>query len=139
MKLEDPFFVIATENPLEHEGTYPLPEAELDRFMMKLIMTYPSRANEHTILSTLTRKSEKKSAPKIDIGDFREMCDYIREHITVSDVLITYVTDILTATRPMLPAHQPTNPPTHSYLSYGASTRAGLALIQAAQVLALLE
>lgn len=138
MKLEDPFFVIATENPLEHEGTYPLPEAQLDRFMMKLIMTYPSQTDERTILSTLTRKSEKKSAPKIDIGDFREMCDYIREHITISDILITYVADILAATRPQ-PTLQHSNTPTLSYLSYGASTRAGLALIQAAQVLALLE
>ena len=149
MTLDEPFFVIATENPLEHEGTYPLPEAELDRFMMQLIMTYPSIEDERAILSSLTKKWEKKSAPKIAIGDFREMREYIREHITVSDILIEYVSDILDATRrnaPSLnpPTLQPSNPPTLQtskipLLSYGASTRAGLALIRAGQVLALLE
>ncbi len=161
MKLDEPFFVIATENPLEHEGTYPLPEAELDRFMMQLIMTYPSIEDERAILSSLTKIWEKKSTPKIAIGDFREMREYIREHITVSATLIEYVTDILTATRPRssqslqhfnTPTLQPSNTPIlqHSnppslqpsnipLLSYWASTRAGLALIRAAQVLALLE
>ncbi len=153
MKLDEPFFVIATENPLEHEGTYPLPEAQLDRFMMQLIMTYPSIEDERAILSSLTKKWEEKSTPKIAIGDFREMREYIREHITVSATLIEYVTDILTATRPRSsPSHQPSDIPTFQHsnllkfqdsniplLSYWASTRAGLALIRAGQVLALLE
>ncbi len=141
MTLDEPFFVIATENPLEHEGTYPLPEAELDRFMMQLIMTYPSIEDERAILSSLTKKWEKKSAPKIAIGDFCEMREYIREHITVSDLLIEYVSDILDASRrnasnSKSPTFQHSSIP---LLSYGASTRAGLALIRAGQVLALLE
>lgn len=103
--------------------------------MMKLIITYPSTLDERRILTNLTSTTEKKDTPKIEIGDFREMCDYIREHISVSEVLIGYITDILAATRPT----QISNSPTLQYLSYGASTRAGLALIRAGQIHALIE
>ncbi|MDD2693457.1 MAG: MoxR family ATPase [Candidatus Gracilibacteria bacterium] len=140
MKLDEPFFVIATQNPLEHEGTYPLPEAELDRFMMKIIITYPDIESEKQILATMTKSKEVTKKPQIEIGDFCEMRDYIREHVLVSDVLIEYVSNILDATRKH--SHPATNLPTYQptkVLSYGASTRAGIALIRTAQVLALLE
>ena len=132
MKLEEPFFVIATQNPLEHEWTYPLPEAELDRFMMKIIITYPDIESEKQILATMTKSKEVTKKPQIEIGDFCEMRDYIREHVLVSDVLIEYVSNILDTTRQYTRTEN--NP-----LSYGASTRAGIALIRTAQVLALLE
>ena len=132
MKLEEPFFVIATQNPLEHEWTYPLPEAQLDRFMMKIIITYPDIENEKQILATMTKSKEVTKKPQIEIGDFCEMRDYIREHVLVSDVLIEYVSNILDTTRQYTRTE-------NNLLSYGASTRAGIALIRTAQVLALLE
>lgn len=132
MKLEEPFFVIATQNPLEHEGTYPLPEAQLDRFMMKIIITYPDMESEKKILATIAKSTKATKKPQIEIGDFCEMRDYIREHVLVSDVLIEYVSSILDATRQYTRRE-------NNLLSYGASTRAGIALIRTAQVLALLE
>lgn len=132
MKLDEPFFVIATQNPLEHEWTYPLPEAQLDRFMMKIIITYPDIESEKQILATMTKPKEAAKKPQIEIGDFCEMRDYIREHVLVSDVLIEYVSNILDTTRQYTRAK-------NNLLSYGASTRAGIALIRTAQVFALLE
>ncbi len=108
--------------------------------MMKLIITYPDIEHEKQILSTSTKSKKTIKSPQIEIGDFCEMRDYIREHILVSDILIEYVSSILDATRKYsLKKTDSPIPQSTNLLSYGASTRAGIALIRAAQILALLE
>jgi MoxR-like ATPase len=113
--LPSPFFVIATENPLEHEGTYPLPEAELDRFMMKILLTYPSREDEKKILTqTSSPAHQLTSSPahQLPPNELQEMREYIRENIHIDSHIYDYIADILDGTR------------RHSHLEYGASTRA---------------
>ena len=98
--LPSPFFVIATENPLEHDGTYPLPEAQLDRFLMKIIIDYPSREDEKQIFAqSETRVSEKSSTPP-STKEFLEIQSYIVENIRVDPKIYDYISDILEATRP---------------------------------------
>lgn len=133
LALPSPFFVIATENPLEHEGTYPLPEAELDRFLMKLIVTYPAKSDEKKIIIEKSRpkgdRDQKSwSLPKISTEELAEIQNYIIDQIRIDDKIYDYISDILVATR------------SHAHgISYGASTRAGLALVRTARILALLE
>jgi MoxR-like ATPase len=126
--LPSPFFVIATENPLEHEGTYPLPEAELDRFMMKIVLSYPSKEDEKKILSTQdTPSGRKKTEEKISPKELSEMQEYVKENIHIDSHIYDYISDILEATRD------------HPHIEYGASTRAGLALRDGARIVAVLE
>jgi MoxR-like ATPase len=93
--------VIATQNPLEHEGTYPLPEAELDRFFMKIVLTYPSPEDEKKIWLTSTQKEQKSKSNPIIISpaELIEMRDYLREHILIDAKIYDYVSDILEMTR----------------------------------------
>jgi len=67
-RLEEPFLVLATQNPIEHEGTYPLPEAQVDRFMLKLVVTYPDRRDESEILDRMTGAPPSVPAPVVDAG-----------------------------------------------------------------------
>lgn len=131
LALPSPFFVIATQNPLEHEGTYPLPEAELDRFFMKIVLTYPKPEDEKRIFMTHEKKSEKKSKSKSSLTEEEliEMQDYIKEHIHIEPKIYDYISDILQMTREK----------NHPHIAYGASTRAGLALIDGARIVALLD
>ena len=131
LALPSPFFVIATQNPLEHEGTYPLPEAELDRFFMKIVLTYPKPEDEKRIFMTHEKKSEKKSKSKSSLTEEEliEMQDYIKEHIHIEPKIYDYISDILQMTREK----------NHPHIAYGASTRAGLALIDGARIAALLD
>ncbi len=147
--LPSPFFVIATENPLEHEGTYPLPEAELDRFFMKIVITYPLPEDEKKIFSQELAPSKTASpSEKIQPKELIEIQEYIVKNIKVDSKIYDYISDILemTRTRKMTgdgiakneyPESRIWN--LKSLLSYGASTRAGLALIAWARVVALLE
>ena len=97
--LPSPFFVIATENPLEHDGTYPLPEAQLDRFLMKIIIDYPSREDEKQIFSqSETRVSEKSAIPP-STKEFLEIQSYIADSIHVDPKIYDYISDILEMTR----------------------------------------
>lgn len=150
--LPSPFFVIATENPLEHEGTYPLPEAELDRFFMKIIITYPNPEDEKKIFS---QEKEISKSPltleHIKPKELVEIQDFIRKNIQVDKKIYDYISDILEATRIrsgastvwMMQSEQKSLESRvwnlKPLLSYGASTRAGLALIAWARVVALLE
>ncbi|MBP9779964.1 AAA family ATPase [Candidatus Gracilibacteria bacterium] len=168
-----PFIVFATQNPLEHEGTYPLPEAQLDRFLMKIVLDYPSREDERQILiqetsiknSHDTTKSSSTSLSKLGInlleseysvphplsvekdgttslkeGDFLEIIDYIAKNIRVDEKIYEYVGDILTELRKLtqIPI-QGKREEAFALLSYGPSTRAGLALIRAGRIHALLD
>ena len=134
LDLPSPFVVFATQNPLEHEGTYPLPEAQLDRFLMRIILQYPTPSDEKQILMQETTSSPSTSpkTPKLAPEDLIEMIDYIAKSIRVDEKIYDYVGDILSATRRL------TTSAPHPVLSYGASTRAGLALIRAGRVRAVM-
>lgn len=104
LDLPSPFIVFATQNPLEHEGTYPLPEAQLDRFLMRIIISYPAIEDEKNILrqECSGTKEEKKTDEKIEkknTEDLLEMIDYIAKSVRVDENIYTYISDILTKTR----------------------------------------
>jgi MoxR-like ATPase len=150
--LPDPFFVLATENPIEHEGTYSLPEAELDRFLLKLLVTYPAPEEEIGIvgrspaLSAVFTPLEPLS-PILDraaIAQLRSAADmiYMDEKIT------EYIVSIVTATRPASTRAQHQKSASkfaaakdaeglYRYVSFGASPRASIALYRCSRILAL--
>ena len=114
--LEPPFMVIATQNPLEHEGTYPLPEAQLDRFMMRLVVGYPSREKELEILDThAVRSTFLDLAPVASLSEVEEMVDIARR-VSVSSSVKNYIVDLVEGTRQ------------HPDIMLGASPRSALFL-----------
>jgi MoxR-like ATPase len=122
--LDAPFIVIATQNPIEHEGTYPLPEAQLDRFMMRVTMGYPERAKELEMLQTHgERSSFVDLKPVVHAEDIVAMSSIARQ-IHVADVLRSYLIDLAEATR------------VHPNILLGASPRATLFLQRAARTVA---
>ena len=126
--LAEPFVVIATENPIEYEGTYPLPEAQLDRFLLRAGIGYPERDQEWEILRRrVARKSEDAHLDKIvDAGELVEMQQSV-EDVHLSESIGYYIVDLVTATR------------SHADVQVGASPRGGLALMKAARARALLS
>ena len=149
LDIPTPFIVFATQNPLEHEWTYPLPEAELDRFLMKIMLTYPNKADEKRIFTEETQKKSEKikesTYEKLTPGDILEIIDYIAENIHVEGKIFDYVSDILTKMReltesPKIPLKWKKVEWMYDFplLSYGPSTRAGLAMIRATRVHALI-
>jgi MoxR-like ATPase len=126
-QLGTPFMVIATQNPIEHEGTYPLPEAQLDRFMMRLVMGYPSRSKELEILETHGQQSSYSDlGPVVSAEDVQRMV-MVARRVYVSDAVKEYLVDTVEATR-----HDPD-------LLLGASPRATLFLQRAARTRAAVE
>lgn len=129
-KLEDPFMVLATQNPVEHEGTYRLPEAQLDRFLFKVLVGYPSLEDENTMLTNFHRSEGKidlsKVLPVLSRGKIAEL-KAVSGKIIVEDHLITYMAQIVHATRK--------NPS----LFLGASPRASLALLNSSKACACLQ
>jgi MoxR-like ATPase len=125
--LGPPFFVLGTQNPYEFEGTYPLPESQLDRFLMRLHIGYPDREAEKRIL-TGHRAGEPidQLQPVLSVGEVLALQRSVRE-VRVEDSLANYLLEIVNATR------------NHRSLYLGASTRAGLALYRASQARALVE
>ena len=122
--LEAPFMVIATQNPIEHEGTYPLPESQLDRFMMRLSMGYPSRDSELAILDTHGKESKlEELEPVADAEMIAGMVRVARE-VHVAPTLKRYIVDITESTRD------------NADLYLGASPRASLYLLRAARAVA---
>ncbi|MFN2389117.1 MAG: AAA family ATPase [Actinomycetota bacterium] len=123
-RLQAPFMVIATQNPIEHEGTYPLPESQLDRFMMRLSMGYPSRSSELEILDTHgSHALLEELAPVTDAGEVAVLIKLARE-VHVAPSLKRYIVDITEATR------------SHPDVYLGASPRASLYLLRAARAVA---
>ena len=125
--LEEPFLVLATQNPIEHEGTYPLPEAQVDRFLLKLLVHYPARQDEAEILDRLTSGSAPVARPVIDAAGIlraRRAVDAIALDPKARD----YALDIIRATREKNPL-----------VEYGASPRAAIGLVRAAKANAFLE
>jgi MoxR-like ATPase len=98
-ELERPLFVLATQNPIEQEGTYPLPEAQLDRFMFNVVIDYPSAAEEHRILASTTGDDEPVIAPVATASDIEAMRHLVRDIPAASNV-IDYALRIVRASRP---------------------------------------
>ena len=126
-QLDDPFFVIATQNPQTQSGTFPLPESQLDRFLMRIVLGYPDRQTERGILSGADRRELLQSiAPVFSTEQLQKMQQQIRE-VHISSALLDYVQDILQFSR-------------HSqYFLTGLSPRAGMALLRASQAWAFIH
>jgi len=125
--IDPPFMVIATQNPIEYEGTYPLPEAQLDRFMMRLSLGYPSAEAEEAIIHEQTSHSPLAELRSVLRGSEVLAMTQAVTRVRVAPALRRYVVDILTATREQRDVY------------LGASPRAGIALVRAAKALALLR
>lgn len=133
-KLQEPFFVLATQNPIEQEGTYPLPEAQLDRFMFNLRLDYPSYAEEIDILKSTTIDREANVNAILSIDEILYFQQLVRR-VPVPDNVYEYAVNMVSATRPNTPrAHEWAN----RYLSWGAGPRASQYLIIGAKANALL-
>src|SRR6478736_4713437 len=133
--LKEPFFVMATQNPIEQEGTYPLPEAQLDRFLFKLVVGYSSREELATIVDRTTKGITIKPEKVMDGAEIKQWQRLIREVILASHVQ-DYIVRLILATHPDGPFALPI---TNQYLRWGASPRGAQTLALAAKVRALLE
>lgn len=139
--LPDPFFVLATQNPIEQEGTYTLPEAELDRFLLKLHLSYPSLAQEAQIVRF--REEGQKQAPLAqilkasDIEVFRSQA----QSVSIADSLVGYLVSLVGATRPTIEQKKDRRMREDylKYIAFGASPRASIALSMCAKIQALFE
>tara|TARA_Y100000590_G_scaffold363291_1_gene420883 strand:+ start:7802 stop:8773 length:972 start_codon:yes stop_codon:yes gene_type:complete len=130
--LEEPFFVLATQNPIEQEGTYPLPEAQLDRFMFNIIITYPSIDEEINIVKSTTSINETKIDAVLKSEDLFSFQKLVKE-VPVADNVIKYAVDFVNSTR------IPNNRIIKNWLEWGAGPRASMYLILAAKGKALLD
>jgi len=132
--IEEPFMVLATQNPIEQEGTYPLPEAQVDRFMLKLKVNYPSRAEEREIMDRVNVLQESEASPVVTKEEILEARQVVND-IYVDDKAKNYIVDIVQATR-----HPDAFDLDIAHLiEYGASPRATIYLQQAARALAFLQ
>ncbi len=129
-RCEEPFFVLATQNPIEYEGTYPLPEAQIDRFMMKLSTGYPRTLDEEKLI--ITRRIEWKKddptrdlKPVISARDFNSLQRAVEDDIYIVEVIIKYIAEIVRKTRE------------HPQVEVGSSPRGSLALLKASRAMAL--
>ena len=132
-RLMDPFLVIATQNPIEMEGTYPLPEAQLDRFLFKIEIPMPSRSDLTRILAVTTGVSPEQTTPVLPLASLREMRDLVRE-VPVGSQMIELVAALIEATHPstsIAPERVKT------FVRYGSSPRGGQAVILASKARAL--
>jgi len=134
-KLPSPFFVLATQNPIEQEGTYPLPEAQLDRFMFMITLDYPSFAEEVSIVRNTTSDREVSLTKVLDAASILEFQHLVRR-VPVPDNVLEYAVGLVHKTRP----GSPTAPDlTRQYIAYGAGPRASQYLILGAKCHALLN
>lgn len=135
LTLEEPFFVLATQNPIEQEGTYPLPEAQLDRFMLNLWLDYPSFAEEVEVVRSTTSASTTQVHPIMQREELLTYQAFVR-HIPVADNVLEYAVSLVARTRP----GRDTAPDfVNNYISYGAGPRASQYLILGAKALAALD
>lgn len=131
--LAPPFFVVATQNPIEMEGTYPLPEAQLDRFMFQALVDYPVRGDEIAIVRGTTGRHCEAIAPILTRDDLVTLQDLVRG-VPIADEVIDYAVRIVAATRP---AHSKF-PAVQKYVSFGASPRASQCLVLGGKARAIL-
>jgi len=137
-ELERPLFVLATQNPIEQEGTYPLPEAQLDRFMFNVVIDYPTAAEEHRILASTTGDREPAIAPVADASQIEAMRHLVRDIPAASNV-IEYALRIVRASRPAGHADEGVPAAVRQWVKWGAGPRAGQALVLGAKARALLD
>jgi len=134
-ELEPPFLVMATQNPIEMEGTYPLPEAQLDRFLMKILVKYPSRSDLNTIVERTIQRDDIRVEPVLDreeILGLRDTC----HHVLVAPHVQQHAIDMVMATQPgTSQAHELAN----KFVRYGSSPRGAQALVECGRVLALMK
>ncbi|MBA3539427.1 MAG: MoxR family ATPase [Deltaproteobacteria bacterium] len=134
-RLEKPFFVLATQNPLEMEGTYPLPEAQLDRFFFKLVVQFPDKQSLHTILDRTTADETPQPKPVIDKSRIVEMRELVRK-VPLARNIQDYAVRVVLATHP---ENTEATPMSKQFMRYGASPRGLQAVVLAAKIRALLE
>ncbi len=134
-QLDEPFFVLATENPIEQDGTYPLPEAQMDRFMFKLIMKYPSDQELMDIVKMTQITMDETAGTAMQGADILEM-RALAAQVPVIDEVLDYAVRLVSATHPELERASDT---AKKYVKYGASPRAAQALITCAKVRALMN
>jgi MoxR-like ATPase len=133
-RVPEPFLVMATQNPIESEGTYPLPEAQVDRFMMKVLVSYPGSAEEHAIVDRALRPAEPIRA-MLTPEDLTRMQERVQQ-LYVDPAIIEYAVRLVTATRLLGLAGLDEM---KRYLTYGASPRASIALVVGGRALAFLR
>lgn len=135
MDLPHPFFVLATQNPIEQEGTYPLPEAQLDRFLFNIFVGYPSREEEEQIVRATTVGNRETIAPVLSAQEIVEMGIALRA-MPVTAETVSYAVELVRKTRPNVPGSDAL---ADEYLNWGAGPRASQNLILAAKALAMME
>ncbi len=134
-KMAEPFFVLATENPIEQDGTYPLPEAQMDRFMFKLIMKFPSDAELINIVKMTQITMEETAQAAMEGADILEM-RALASQVPIIDDVLDYAVRLVSGTHPELEKASAT---AKKYIKYGASPRAAQALVTCAKVRALMN
>ncbi|MEZ6138121.1 MAG: MoxR family ATPase [Pirellulaceae bacterium] len=132
--LEDPFLVVATQNPIEQEGTYPLPEAQLDRFMMEIRVGYPSTAQEREIVLKTTAEVDELPTSDLTKEDFVQLRKTVRA-VPVPDAVVDYAVGLCSMSRP----ENGSNSSVTNYVAFGAGPRGSQNLVLAAKARALLE
>jgi MoxR-like ATPase len=137
-ELERPLFVLATQNPIEQEGTYSLPEAQLDRFMFNVVIDYPTADEERRILS-MTTGVEEPNVTVVATGSEIEKLHALVREVPAAENVIDYATRLVRATRPTGPASDSAPEVVRTWVRWGAGPRAGQALLLGAKALALLE
>jgi MoxR-like ATPase len=134
-KLDEPFLVMATQNPIEQEGTYPLPEAQVDRFMLKVVISYPNREEERQIINQNLMKQFPETSTILRPEDILKAREVVKD-VYMDEKIQKYIVDIVFATR------EPESYQLGKYkemISYGASPRAGISLAQAAKAFAFIK
>ncbi len=134
-RVPEPYFVLATQNPLEQEGTYPLPEAQLDRFMFKLLIDFPTLEELGAIVDLTTGKEQQKAGKVADAGLLLELRDIAME-VPIAKPVMDYALRLVMNTHP---GKDTTPEAVNTYVRYGSSPRGAQALIQGARVRALME
>ena len=134
-KLSEPFFVLATENPIEQDGTYPLPEAQMDRFMFKLIVDYPTNEELMNIVR-MTQKTMEETAETVITGEEILEMRALASQVPICDEVLYYAVNMVSNTHP---SREECAPSTKKYLRYGASPRAAQGLVTCAKVRALMD
>ena len=134
-KLDRPFFVLATQNPIEQEGTYPLPEAQLDRFMLNVWLDYPSFDQEVEVVRSTTAGPQATPEPVMTAAELKQYQTFVRQ-IPVADNVIQYAVQLVSRTRPESDAAPEF---IQKYLSYGAGPRASQYLVLGAKTLSALD
>jgi len=133
-KLPRPFFVLATQNPIEQAGTYPLPEAQLDRFLLRIDVVYPTEDEEVLMVSRTTHAGLQDAEPVMDVETLLRLQQLVRD-IEIGDHLVRYATRLVRATRPS----ETTVDAVKKHIGWGAGPRAGQALVLASKARALMQ